>query len=665
VITANETASTLDNLNDYLYQRNLRRLLESALPYALPAVRVEILDWCEKHFRYPTGPKVGQPYSRKDQPATSLFLNLLDTDYWRSAMLVAPNQAGKSLSLVQFVLHVNFNLREDVIFGLPDIDKMWSGKWLKDFVPAMTNSDLKRYLPKTGSGSSGGTPKLVIWDNGQSLTPMGAGAGDTQRAGATARVVVITEMKEFGDVSGGSEEGAKVDQLANRTRTYMGRELLFGESTVTTPTNIAWKWFKDGTQSMPHFPCESCEEHIAPEREHLVGWQNARTEEEARENTRFSCPCCGVLIDDAKRRQLLQECIVLHKGQTVDKGVVVGEMPPTRKLSYRFTASTNMFANAGAIGVEEWGLMHEQDKRRKIQTNRKISQGLFGFPVEDTDFEVDPLDGLALTRRQGSTAFGMVPSGTTHLFAGVDVRKSALHWTVLAAGDYNGMRIVSWGQERVLQDIPLETAILIAGTQLQDRFRNGFLNKETGELIPVSLTLMDSGWKPMFVQAVCDADDFWMPIKGFGEGILVAEQYRAPHRKSSTVRFIGDAFDVKFLDGGWVVHCDASIGKSELHASLRSDVEHHSAIVLPKASQGEIRELVMHLTSEVETVTQDGGESTTTWKKVRDENHLLDSTSYARVSRNVWVYLQELLEPTETDEDGFRVYGDGPLFGNK
>lgn len=665
MIAANEDCLTLDALNDYLYQRNLIRLMEAALPYALPSVRVQILDWCEQHFRYPTGPKVGQPYSRKDQPATALFLNLLDSDYWRSAMLVAPNQAGKSLSLVQFVLHVNFNLREDVIFGLPDIDKMWSGKWLKDFVPAMENSDLKRFIPKSGSGSAGGTPKLVKWENGQTLTPMGAGGGDTQRAGATARVVVITEMKEFGEASGGSDEGAKVDQLANRTRIHMGRELLFGESTVTTPSNISWKWFKDGTQSMPYFPCESCEEYISPEREHLVGWQNARTEEEARERSMFSCPCCGVLISDAKRRQLLQECIVLHKGQTVDRGKVIGEMPPTRKLSYRFTASTNMFADSGAIGVEEWSLFHEQDKRRKIQMNRKISQGLFGFPVDDTDFEIDPLDGMALMRRQDNTSFGMVPPGTTHLFGGVDVRKSTLHWTVIAVGGYNGMRIVAWGQERVLQDIPLESAILCAGNQLQDRFRNGFLSRETKEMIPVSLTLMDSGWKPMYVQAVCDKDDFWMPVKGFGEGVLVDEQYRPPNRKSSIVRFIGDGFDVKFVDGGWVIHCDASVGKSELHAALRSDVGHHEAILLPKASPGEIRELIMHLTAEIETVVQDGGESSTTWKKLRDDNHLLDSTSYARIARNVWSYLQDLLEPAETDDDGFRVYGDGPLFGAK
>lgn len=663
MITISDSAVSTDSMNDYLYQRNLKRVFQATMRYAIPSQRVPILDWCESHFRYPTGPKAGQPYSRQDQPATALFLELLDTDYWRSAMLVAPNQVGKSLSLVQYVLHVNFNLREDIIFGLPDIDKMWSGKWHKDFMPALNSSDLKGMIPKTGSGSSGGTPKLVMWSNGNSLTPMGAGAGDTQRAGATARVVVITEMKEFGDVAGGSEEGSKVDQLVNRTRSHMGRELLFGESTVTTPNNIAWKWFKDGTQTQPYFPCESCEEFIAPEREHLVGWQNARTEEEAREKTRFSCPCCGILIDDAKRRQLMQHAIILHKDQTVDKGRVIGDAPPTRKLSYRFTASTNMFADAGAIGVEEFGLKHEQDLKRRATTNRRISQGVFGWPTDEDDMAIDPLEGIALVNRLSSADFGIAPAGTTRLFAGVDVRKTMLHWTVIATGSYLGTRVVAWGEEPVLQHIPLEDAILLAGRQLQRNFRDGFPVQGTEEMLPVTLTTMDSGWKPMIVDKVCLEDDFWMPLKGFGEGVLLDDKYKAPGRKSSTVKFIGDGYDIKYLDDQWVVHCDASVGKSEVHAALKCDRASHNVMLIAKGTQMQVRQLVRHITAEVENVSGESGALTSTWKKIREDNHLLDSTSYANVSRKVWAYLQDILSDEDANDDGFSVVGDGPLFG--
>lgn len=631
--------------------------------YAIPSQPLPILDWCEAHFRYPTGPKAGQPYSRHDQPATAMFLELLDSDYWRSAMLVAPNQVGKSLSLVQYVLHVNFNLREDVIFGLPDIDKMWSTKWHKDFLPALNSSDLKTMIPKSGSGSSGGTPKLVLWGNGNSLIPMGAGAGDTQRAGATTRVVVITEMKEFGDVAGGSEEGAKINQLAHRTRAFMGREMVFGESTVTTQKNISWQWFKSGTQSQPYFPCESCEEFIAPEREHLVGWQDARNEEEAREKARFACPCCGLLIDDVKRRQLMQQAVVLHYGQTVDRGRIIGEMPPTRSLSYRFTASTNMLANIGTIAVDEFKARLIQSAVDKVKANRSISQGFFGFPTDEDDMVIDPLDGIALVNRLSSADFGIAPAGSTRLFAGVDVRKTMLHWTVIATGEYMGTRIVAWGEEPILQHIPLEDAILIAGRQLQRNFRDGFPVQGTEEMLPVTLTTMDSGWKPMIVDKVCLEDDFWMPLKGFGEGVLLEDKYKSPGRKSNTVKFIGDGYDIKYLDDQWVVHCDASVGKSELHAALKCDRTSHNVMLIAKGTQMQVRQLVRHLTAEVETVSGESGSVTSTWKKIREDNHLLDSTSYANVSRKVWAFLQDILSDEDAADDGFSVVGDGPLFG--
>ena len=663
MIVANESLLSLDTINDDLYFRNLEQMFSGLWNYAVPTVKEPILDWCEKYFTYPTGPKKGQPYSRKDQPATALFLNLLDDSYWRSAMLVAPNQVGKSLSLVQFVFHVNFNLREDIIFGLPNLDTMWAGKWNKDFLPILKASDLRYQLPDVGQGSAGGTPKLVAWKNGQSLTVMGGGAGDSQRAGATSRVVVVTEMKDFGTAAAGSDEGAKIDQLKNRTRSEMGRELFFGESTVTTEDNIAWKFFLEGTQSMPHFPCEGCEEHIAPEREHLIGWRDARTEEEAREKTRFSCPNCGMLIDEPKRRQLLQQAVVLHKGQTVDRGRIIGDIPPTRKLSYRFTASTNMFADAGAIGVEEWTHHHERNPKRKSEMKVTLLQGIYGFPCDKSDFLIDPLDGNVLLTRATGTEFGIVPRGYTHVFAGVDVRKTQMHSVVIATAEGKSPKIIAWGAQRVLQDIEIREALTKAGKQLQDRFAHGFQVDGSKEFLPVSLTLMDSGWKPEIIEDICRADDFWLPVKGFGAGVLRKEKYRKPAKRSSTIRYIGEEFDLKLLDGVWVVHSDASSWKSKLHEGLRAEMSSQLAITFAKAGASEIRELIMHLTAEHEEITPDAGQSRSLWVEDREDNHLLDASSYANLARYVWQFIQEHLQPEDEVEDKFSVTGEGYLFG--
>ena len=164
-----------------------------------------------------------------------------------------------------------------------------------------------------------------------------------------------------------------------------------------------------------------------------------QAEEEARDKTMFTCPVCGILIDDAKRRRLLQEAKALHAGQTVDRGRVIGDPPPTRALSFRFTASTNMFAESGAIGVMEWKKVREQLAQRRSEREVELTQSIFAMPGSAFGFNVDPLDSNVLMRRAVGTEIGIVPSGMTHLWGGVDVRKTAMQSSAILATRAGGM----------------------------------------------------------------------------------------------------------------------------------------------------------------------------------------------------------------------------------
>lgn len=657
---------SLDTINDDFYMQNAIKLLLKHLPVAMPLESKSTLDWLEEVFVTPTGPYKGSAFDRRVQPATSLLLALLDDPYWRSAMLVAPNQAGKSQLLIHLLFDILFNKRETVIMGIPDIDKMWSTKYHEDIIPPLLSSAaLRDMMPKAGRGSLGGTPTRIRWNNGTSLIAMGAGAGDSQRAGATARKVLVTEVKDFGDAPNKSQEGSKLDQLIRRTLSYMGQEFVFGESTVTTTNNVAWKWYLEGTQSMPHFPCEGCGEHIAPEREHLIGWQDARTEEEAREKSRFSCPNkhCGFVFTESKRKQLLQEAIVLHRGQTVDGGKVIGPIPPTRHLSYRFTASTNMLADAGTIGVDEWKNARQQDRKSKAQKEREISQRFFAVPSDMFAYSIDPLDGNALMLRSVGDGFGIVPEGYNALWGGVDVRKTAMHWFVIASGENVGPRMIAWGEERVVQYTDLAEAFKQTAAVIQERFRRGFLVGDKQDRLPVTLTLMDSGYKDQEIYACCDMDDFWLPLKAFGSGYLQDQKYKKPEKHGTVVRHIGDGFDVKYLDYRWVVHSNASDYKSKLHESLRTDISSVMGMTIAKTQPGLLRELIGHLTSEVEKVDQESGEGITYWVETSSNNHLLDAASYANLARYVWLFLREMLDSESVDDVNYTVAGSGPLFG--
>lgn len=651
------------HLNDLVLQANLANMLAPIVPHMKIRGRLPILDWSERVFKYPTGDCKGERYSRRHQPATAKFLEMADDPFWRQITLVAPNQAGKSLSLAQFFFHCLFNIQEDTIFGVPDIDKMWQTKWKKDFWPIIQASpELSKLAPLKGRGTDGGVPSVVLFQNGQSFQVMGAKAGSTQRSGATARVVCVTELKDWGDTDN-DEEGTKFAQLASRTLTFQGKGLIFAESTITNTSNIAWTEYLSGTQSMPYFECPGCREYISPDRDDLIGWQDAKNQLEAMRNSRFACPCCGYVLEEAERKRLLQDIIILHHGQTVDRGKVIGEPPPTNHFSYRFTASTNMFADAGFIGQKEWDLKHQKDIKAKADADRWISQALFATPADDSAFEIDPLDGNVLLQRVRSPLFGVVKAGTKFLCAGVDVRKTQVHWTVIAFGAPTGPQVVQWGVERVLQDIPFEQSLPMTGKALQERFREGFHVDGSHQKMSVSLTLMDSGWMTDTVRKICDADAFWMSVMGRGSGYLKGLKYTAPAKLSGSVLFIGDKMHLEYVDGHWKCQLDANRWKSKLCESLRLPADDGYSLTFPTSADSMLREYVNHLVAERESFEQKGGESVVVFEDQGSPNHWFDATYYAWAAKTVHEFMESLYVREEIVEESPKNIGSGPLFG--
>jgi hypothetical protein len=679
-------------LNSTALEMNIARAFLGVTPYMRVRARLPILDWLESEFITPTGPLKGQRYSRFDQPATTLFLQLTEDDWWRTIHLVAPNQCGKSQSFIHYILNRLFNVQEDIIFGVPTIEKgMWHDKYQKDILPVIEKSrSLLRLMPQTGLGTKGGTPPLIQFANGQSLQAMGAGGSAQARAGSTARIVAITEVKDFGgqDATG---EGSKYDQMVARTLASQGREVVASESTLTTTDNIAWKLYLDGTRTMPYFPCESCEWYIAPEREHLVGWQDARTSEEARDKTVFSCPVCGVLIPEAKRKHLLREAKALHYGQTVENGVVLGpdglpasEHPPTRALSYRITASTNMFADAGTIGVKEWAAKHETSPVRRRQLVVSLRQQYYAEAVDASEFELTQLDGGKLSRRVAESDISVLPARTKHVFVGVDVRKSQVHWVALAILDCGQPIMFDWSEEPILQDIENNQAIQGKIRELQGRFRDGWRSEDGSVWRSADFVMIDANWKTTVIKEVVALDSLWMPLQGKPKvkppskqeisdlrldekekPVFMLPEYVRPKSGGTAIRFIGEYFHLQIEHDGHIIYLDANYWKARLHESLMLPLDDPMAMKIANASQAQRDLLIAHLMSEREIAENVNGQSVLRFLHNGQPNHLADAASYANLGREVHRQMEQagLLGDREPEEVNPIIYGDGPLFG--
>lgn len=658
----------IGSANREAYRRNALKAMRDVLRFARPRRVRPLLDFAEQELRYPTGRFRSQRFSRTYQPATSLLMAELSSDHWLQTFVVGPHQGGKSFSIIAWMLWCLFEKQEDVIFGLPDLG-MRSAKWRKDILPMIQASAYKTMLPRSGAGSKGGVAEIIVFENGVSLQFMGAGGGDTQRAGATAKNLIVTEAEAFGIRGAGSEEASKWEQIQGRVAHFAGSERIIAESTVTVETALMWSNYSGGTASVVVCQCHSCREYVAPEREHLVGWQDAKTEEQARAAGRFSCPKCGILWSENDRLKNLQTAVLRHSGQTVTPdGEIVGPVPPTRKLGFRFSAATNMFADAGSIAVEEWTRARTENNQQRDNRDRALYQFRFALPVKPTIIEIDKLDGRVLLLRSMMPGMGIIPDDTVKLYGGVDVRKTQVHWTIVAFRESAGPHVTAWGVETVDSSLMVEEGLRLACTKLQKMFRDGFPIRGSNELLPVSLTLIDAGWMTWDIQKIADQDDFWMPSKGFGAGMLKSRAYRAPRHITDSCRIIGQGFYAATVQDRMLIELDGSRWKSSLHQMLRQDIGSVNGLTIAKADDRRLREYIAHLTSEAEIEQYIGGELTSTFADPTGPNHWLDSSYMAIAAKHVDDELSELLsaqvqQPEEIEWSPVVAGSRGGIFG--
>jgi phage terminase large subunit GpA-like protein len=610
-------------------------------------------QWAEQEFVIPEGDYQGTRFRADVQPAHAVWLDEIDSGRWNEHFLIAGAQGGKSVAgfLIPLMYHL-FERTQTVICGVPLLDLV-SDKWLMEIFPAIEASRYRDLLPHSGAGSKGGVGNLLKFQNGAALRFMTGGGSDKTRSSFTAPVLVTTETEGFADVSASStEKVTPLDQLKSRTSFYGSRARIYHECTLTTELGIMWTGHTNGSGGQLVFECHGCGNWIHPEKADLVGWQDAPNELRAKADARWSCPHCGILIEEPQRKAALKRARIIHRGESIDAdGQVIGNRTETEVLSFRFGASGNAFKEPGVIGVELWRAKYQLNSEASEVKLRALDQWTFATPVKPEAVIVDPLDIQRLLVRQSDTPRGFCPEDTFQLTAGCDIRKTQLHWFVIA-WSASGPRVVDFGIERVPSgDMPVSDAIQSAGETVQELFQGGFRVHNSETMLHVTLTLADAGWETDAVELLCAKDPTFMPSMGFGAGLLRDRKYVKP-KNERTARIIGQGFHVAEVRGRLLVELDANKQKSLLHKSLSvEDLQSPHALLLPKALPQDLREMVYELTSEVQQDRFKPGIGVVTeWKPVRRRNHFLDAAYQAFAARVVHDELQKLLEEQQPEE---------------
>lgn len=596
-----------------------------------------MIEWAEAEIEVPSGPFEGFPYSVDRLPYARLLLGQLGK--WARHVITGPTQSGKSFhAFVLVILYYLFELEESVIVGLPSMN-MASEKWTEDIKPAIEKSSYANMLPDTGQGSKGaGKLWKINFKNGRFIRFMSSGGGDKQRAGATAKILIITETDGLDIAAESSQEGqTKIQQLEGRVRAHGEDARKFFECTVSAEDAFTWQQYNAGSASKIVHPCRACGNWVSPEKEHLVGWEEANNEIDAGELGRFSCPKCGILYSEEDRLEMNLRAKLIHRGQTINAdGEITGDLPKTNTLGFRWSAFQNLLSPTRLLATEEWTAKHSPEPEL-AEVARK--QQAWAMPADNPNIEKVPLS-VGIIRgsepkfegRCSGLDPGVVPESTEILTAFIDCHKRFLQWSIEAKAEKR-IHVVDYGvhetasPDLVGEEPAIYDAIIELANQLEDRFSG------------LNVGLVDSGnWPETIFRAVRKLSSIWRASHG-------VPSYVHPFKRSNTKKIPVDGNRHWHLSKNgrmWVVNFNPDTLKHRVHSGFLIhpfDAEGNrvsGSITLPGDKPDDHTIFAKQVVAE-EWITEfvKGKGTKTFWKKNDRDNHLLDCCVGNMVARYV------------------------------
>jgi hypothetical protein len=290
-----------------------------------------------------------------------------------------------------------------------------------------------------------------------------------------------------------------------------------------------------------------------------------------------------------------------------------------------------------------------------------------------TEYDNDPPEefsslGTTLTagmvqKRLSGYARRIVPYDCVALTQGIDVKKEGLHWVVKAWKEDCTNYVVDYGFFETHgtvygSDDGIEHAIRRAILGRMEQANAEPCTTLDGTVVPIRMSLIDSGWKPSAVYHAClDIGLGVFPAKGHGKSHGCATiNFSAAQRQTDVIR-PGDRWrqdwqQISSTRGVWLTNCDADHWKSFEHSRwMTAEGKPGAAYVFGQMTDEERRNInkrvprevkehfsfAKHLTAETEGEEMVRGVIKRVWrtKPGRVQNHYLDSCYLSGVAASI------------------------------
>ena len=482
-----------------------------------PRGSLALADWAET-YRYVTqGPLVGSsgapvPWRNDTFPLQHAVMDAIDSPDWRIVLIEGPPQAGgktdcAAINVILKALHYD---RRDCLYMSANSRKA-ADQYTKKFWPAMKASGELVRLIHT-SHTEGGDKYRHDFTTSTSLFIAGA-ESIANISGSTIPVVVCDDVQAMPPAVG--EMGHSCD-IAWKRSAALGEEerthVMLGTAGHTR--DYLHRTLERSTYFRPYLPCPHCDGY------QLLSWSRMVFDEEdpakARADCRLRCEHCAELIAFTDLAMMLDQHKWVARGQSIEKGEVVGDMPKSTTAGFWWNALYWPFVEWGVYAAEWLESVGDPDKEKTF--NQNVLTIPTEDPDEDTLITTEDVEKHALPGHRK----GVVPAEADVLTSVYDVHDRFLYltrrawrasdgasWLIEAStiGVHTGKEDALTEAERIKRvGFGIRKALEEAWAQEEEGYPVLGPDGEILRVIKASVILVDGGYRP---------DAVWQSVRMF------------------------------------------------------------------------------------------------------------------------------------------------------
>ena len=380
-----------------------------------PPPKLSVSEWADRYRRLSAegSPEAGQWRTSRAEYQRGVMDALTDPTV-KQVVMMSSSQVGKTEILNNIVGYYVSQEPAPMLLVMPTITM--GEAWSKDrCAPMVRDTPTLRGRISEPNSKTGGSTILHKTFPGGHLTIAGA-ESPASLASRPIRIVLLDEVDRYPPAVG--REGDPVTLAVKRSANFWNRRVYMNSTPTVKGASRIEQAFDGSDKRRFHVPCPHCGEF------QVLSWAAVQWAEGQPETARIACVCCGALLDDAERVEMIAA------------GEWRATAPFTGVAGFHIWEAYSPWRALSEI-VDDFLKAKPYPETLKSWINTSL-----GEPWEDRLGE--RMAGGSLAARAEEYDPWTVPDGAALVTAGIDVQHDRLALTIWAFGPAEEAWLVAW-----------------------------------------------------------------------------------------------------------------------------------------------------------------------------------------------------------------------------